>query len=128
MGAARFEIFMAKDGKWHWRLCPTDGGDVLAHSGERFESVAACEHGISIVVQHIREAASLLDGSGGLVGAVPMLRLFRGYADDWKWALYSDGAGVFLASSAEGYDKEGECRDAFDRVVQLVKDASVEAV
>lgn len=69
-----------------------------------------------------------MDERSLLVPPDPMLRLYQGYADDWKWALYSGGEGVFLASSDGGFGTERECGEAYTRVAQLVMDASVEAV
>lgn len=128
MSTAKFEIYMAKDNKWYWQLRASSDGSILADSGEGLGSVADCEQRIPDVVRQFHIAESRMDEKCLLVPPDPMLRLFQGYADDWKWALYSDGEGVFLASSPGGCDKESECRDAFDRFVQLVKGASVEAV
>ena len=56
----QIEFYQDKANEWRWRAV-ADNNDVIADSGEGYENLRDCEHGLVVLAQGLRTAAKVVE-------------------------------------------------------------------
>ena len=113
---AAFQQYQTDDDSWRWRLID-EGGDVLADSGQAYDSKA----GAGEAMQTLKDTAPDADILEIETAAFELISTDGG---KWRWRLVDEG-GYLVAEGASEHPTRQAAREAMDLLVDLSPDANV---
>ncbi|NHN47538.1 DUF1508 domain-containing protein [Halostella sp. JP-L12] len=113
---AAFQQYQTDDDSWRWRLID-EGGDVLADSGQAYDSKA----GAGEAMQTLKDTAPDAEILEIETAAFELISTDGG---EWRWRLIDEG-GYLVAEGATAHPSRQAAREAMDLLVDLSPDANV---
>ena len=113
---AAFEIYLAEDGDYAWRLID-EGGRLVAESADSYPSRAAARDAVDFVLEHVETA-----GVRTMETAV-----FQLSSDDGTWGFWLVAVdGTILAEGVDDHSTRDDAREATAAVQRAGDDAPVD--